>query len=187
MNASLNVLNLQAGYDDLYWVSFRLAVELRRFAAISARQRTISTGASFFSDSHNAGEPIFGNPDFDIWKGQRKMATPRRNKAHSATVNRLTLRYGVTAGNGGNNGSSETDAEAVFDLVTDTIAITVETTATVQDAVRRLGEHPGPVYIAMTNREGVDEALALVDGTPIGIMDPKGEIVKPYHVAGSAD
>lgn len=90
------------------------------------------------------------------------------NKAHTATLNRICLRYGV-----------EQSEKAEFDIKTDGLIIEVETTASIQDAVERLRDQRGPVYIAITNKEGLKLALKSVEGTEIGIMDPKGNVMRP--------
>ena len=66
------------------------------------------------------------------------------NKAHTATLNRICQRYGV-----------EPSEKADFDIKTDGLIIEVETTASIQEAVERLREQRGPVYIAITNKEGL--------------------------------
>ena len=93
------------------------------------------------------------------------MATVRKNKAYTATINRLTQRYG---------GRPTDEGEIVLDDFT----VIVTTTATVADAVEMLSARPGRVYIALTNREGLREGLRAVEGTRVGVMQPDGEIIK---------
>lgn len=93
------------------------------------------------------------------------MATIGRNKAYTATINRLTQRYHGTATDEG-------------EIVTDDFTVMVTTTATVAAAVEMLSHRPGKVYIAMTNREGLREGLRGVEGTHVGVMQPDGEVVK---------
>ena len=90
------------------------------------------------------------------------------NKAHTATANRVAKRYGAKF----NSGEG-------FDIQTDDMIIEVETTATVSEAVARLVPVSGTVYLAITNKDGVEEALRLVAQTSLGGMDAQGEIIKP--------
>ena len=92
---------------------------------------------------------------------------PIENKAHTATANRIATNFGTTY----NSGQG-------FDIQTDQLTIEVETTATVQEAIGRLSEQPGKVYVALTNQDGVSEAIRLVANTKVGVMDPHGKIVR---------
>jgi hypothetical protein len=89
------------------------------------------------------------------------------NKAHTATANRIAQRLGTSynAGDG-------------FDIHTDELIIEVETTATVHQGIDRLNQTPGRVYVALTNKDGVREALRLAAGTRVGVMDPQGKVIK---------
>lgn len=89
------------------------------------------------------------------------------NKAHTATLNRICLRYGV-----------EPSGKGDFDIKTDGLIIEVETSASIADAVQRLRAERGPVYIALTNKEGLKVAMQTVAETEIGIMDPKGNVLR---------
>jgi hypothetical protein len=100
---------------------------------------------------------------------EKNMAAPHRNKAHTATVNRLAERY---------HGHPTNDGE----IVADEFSIFVTTTATLADAVEMLNHRAGQVYVAITNREGVREAVRATEGTHVGVMRPDGEIVKPSTV-----
>ncbi len=93
------------------------------------------------------------------------------NKAHTATANRISRRYNIQFNEG--DGA---------DFHSDQFTIEVETTATIEEGLARLERFEGPVFIAMTNMEGVREALRQVQGTRIGVMDPQGNIVKPSAV-----
>ncbi len=95
----------------------------------------------------------------------------RVNKAHSATLNRIVRRY-----KGKTGFENDVDVQTVF------ARIEVETEATVVRGVRRLQKLGGPAYIAITNREAIPTALRAVHGTPIGLMDPQGNIVVPSAV-----
>ena len=89
------------------------------------------------------------------------------NKAHTATARRIAKRYGATfQDNGG------------LDVETGSMTIAVETSATLSAGVALLQPLVGERYIAVTNKEALTEALRLTDGTPIGVMDSHGNIVK---------
>ncbi len=94
------------------------------------------------------------------------MNKPHRNKALTATINRLALRFEGTASDAG-------------EITYRSAVVRVTTSATVADVVAELSQRRGPVYVAMTNREGVREALRAADGTKVGVMQPDGEIVRP--------
>jgi hypothetical protein len=87
------------------------------------------------------------------------------NKAHAATLRRLSKRYGVQTGNGS-------------DLAGDGLIIEVETAATLADGVRNLQHKSGRRFVAMTNQESIDDALFVTRATEIGVMGPRGDIVK---------
>ena len=89
------------------------------------------------------------------------------NKAHAAVVRRLFERYG--SGKASANG---------FDVHLDDLIIEVETSATLSRGLERLREASGRRFLAVTNREALDEALALTASTGIGVMDPWGDIVR---------
>jgi hypothetical protein len=84
----------------------------------------------------------------------------------------LIERYGV-AGAENCNG---------FDVHIGDLIIEVETTATLLDAVERLRRTSGRRFIAVTNREALEDAVAVTRPTDIGVMDPWGEVVRdPMH------
>jgi hypothetical protein len=87
------------------------------------------------------------------------------NKAHAATVRRLSERYGLSSGRS-------------FDLMGADLIIEVETAATVADGVRKLLQAGGRRFVAMTNQESVEDALQIAGTTDIGVMSPRGDIVK---------
>jgi hypothetical protein len=89
------------------------------------------------------------------------------SKSHKATANRIAQKYETQY----NEGQGA-------DIQTSRIAIEIETPETVSDAVRQLQGYRKPVYIAGTNQEAVEKALARTEGTTIGVMDNKGNIVK---------
>ena len=88
------------------------------------------------------------------------------NKAHTATLNRIRIRYGVQSSDKG-----------AYDIKTDNVIIEVETSASIAEAVERLRSQDCPVYIAVTNKEGIRFATAQVSGTNVGVMDPQGNVV----------
>ena len=90
------------------------------------------------------------------------------NKAHAAVVRRLTERYGV-------QGAADMNG---FDVHVGDLIIEVETTATLQEAVIKLKGASGRRFVAMTNREALEDAVALTNATDIGVMDPWGDIVR---------
>jgi len=97
------------------------------------------------------------------------------NKAHSAVVRRLTERYrdeGAPA-----NG---------FDVRFGDLIIEVETSATLPSAVEKLRRVSGRRFIAVTNRESIEDAVALTTPTEIGVMDPWGEIIREAGQSRSA-
>jgi hypothetical protein len=87
------------------------------------------------------------------------------NKAHAATLRRLADRYGVQAGQ-------------AFDLAGEGLIIEVETAATVADGVRKLAHARGRRFVAMTNQESIHDAVLLTMSTEIGVMGPRGDVVK---------
>jgi hypothetical protein len=93
------------------------------------------------------------------------------NKAHTATLRRIAKRYG---------GETGTDHRA--DIVAGDILIEVETAATLGAGIARLMAQACRRYVAVTNRESLDEALRQTEGTGIGVMDPQGDIVREANV-----
>ena len=92
------------------------------------------------------------------------------NKAHTATLRRLAKRYG------GQTGDSRAD------VVAGDLLIEVETAATLSGGIARLRRQSCRRFIAVTNRESLDEALRQTEGTGIGVMDPQGEIVREANL-----
>jgi hypothetical protein len=88
------------------------------------------------------------------------------NKAHTATVRRIATRLGV-----------EPSSDGHPDIATPEMVVEVETSATLADGVARLRTRRGRRFVAVTNREALSEALELVAGTGIGVMNPQGDVV----------
>ena len=89
------------------------------------------------------------------------------SRSHKVTSNRIAK----------NNNANYNNKKGV-DVVTPSRAIEVETVNTVKSGVRQLQGHKKPSYIAGTNQQAVDKALKVTQGTTIGVMDNKGNIVK---------
>jgi hypothetical protein len=89
------------------------------------------------------------------------------NKAHAAVVRRLNERYG----NGADNSNG-------FDVHIGDLLIEVETSATLGDGFEKLKHAVGRRYIAVTNQEAIDDAVALTQASEIGVMNPWGDIVR---------
>jgi hypothetical protein len=95
------------------------------------------------------------------------------NKAHAATVRRLAQRYGVQPG-------------VECDLLGSGWVIEVETAATVAGGIQKLLHETGRRFVAMTNRESIQDALELTKSTEIGVMSPQGDIVKDAGMVSGA-
>ena len=89
------------------------------------------------------------------------------SRSHKTTANRLAALYKTEY----NRGSGP-------DIKAEGITIEVETPETVADAGRQLSGHRGPVYVAGTNQNAVEQALDRYGDSTIGIMDNQGTIVK---------
>lgn len=105
------------------------------------------------------------------------------NKAHAAVVRRLIERYGTKGktvkGLSGKVFPPCLDGSADgFDVHFGDLIIEVETSATIGSAIEKLAKAHGRRFIAVTNRESIDDALALTTPTDIGVMDPWGEVVR---------
>jgi hypothetical protein len=89
------------------------------------------------------------------------------NKAHKAVTRRIAARYGGTV--------SERNSHVVLP---DGL-VQVETSATLAAGIECLKSVSGRRFVAVTNKETLADALTLVEGTGIGVMDSHGEIVRP--------
>lgn len=96
------------------------------------------------------------------------------NKAHAATMRRICERYGGS--------TNHTDG---VDVVVGNLRIEIETWATLTEGIDRLTALNGFRYVAVTNKDAIPDALRLVDGTGIGVMDPQGRIL--FAAAGHED
>lgn len=97
------------------------------------------------------------------------------NKAHTATAKRIAKRYGLVFTRAADD--AEADVTGV-DPHGRPMVVEIETSATLGDAVARLTKHTGLVYVAVTNKEALIDAVRLTKDTPIGVMDPRGDVVK---------
>lgn len=88
------------------------------------------------------------------------------NKAHTATVRRIAALWGGLLGPAGSP-----------DIVLPDGRIEVETSATLAQGIANLRLAYGRRYVAVTNKETIPEALRLVDGTGIGLLNSHGEIL----------
>jgi hypothetical protein len=102
------------------------------------------------------------------------------NKAHTATANRIARRYGLVYRPHARPDRSDPHAADLMGVDSDgnQITIEVETSATLADAVKRLATTGGRIYIAVTNKEALIDAVRLTKDTPLGVMDPRGDVVK---------
>jgi hypothetical protein len=92
------------------------------------------------------------------------------NKAHTAAVHRIAARYRAVAQRPDAAGSGP-------DILLPDGRIDVETSATLAARITSLKSLPGRRFVAVTNKESLDEALRLAAGTGIGVMDSHGDIV----------
>lgn len=90
------------------------------------------------------------------------------SRSHKTTANRIARKL-----------RTDYESQDGVDVVTDKVAVEVETPGSVRDGMRQLQGHRKPAYIAGTNQEAVEEALEQTEGTTIGVMDNQGRIVKP--------
>ncbi|QDU96891.1 hypothetical protein [Lignipirellula cremea] len=91
------------------------------------------------------------------------------NKAHSVTGRRIARNFQLAFN----------EQEGEVDFETDELVIEVETTATLQDGIERLKTfEQKKAFVAVTNQDALREALALVQGLSIGVINAQGEIVK---------
>lgn len=93
------------------------------------------------------------------------------NKAHTATVRRLATKFGASVVI-----DQGTGAATLLRGPDRTIA--VETSATLMEGLEHLKQLGGQRFIAVTNKETLDDALRLA-ATEIGVMNSHGEIVRP--------
>ena len=98
------------------------------------------------------------------------MSKRRRNPshAHERVAKKLAKKYGA-----------EYPPRAGVDVVTNNIAIEVETLGGVKQGIQQLQGHKKRAYIAGVNKATVQEAMAATEGTTIGVIDKDGNVVKP--------
>lgn len=89
------------------------------------------------------------------------------SRSHKTTSNRIAKKF-----------KSEYNDGKGVDIKSQKATVEVETLETVSDAPSQLRGHRGPVYIAGTNKEAVEKALEVTQGTTIGVMDNQGKVVK---------
>jgi len=94
------------------------------------------------------------------------------NKAHTAAGNRIARRF-----------QADFTPDGQFDIQVDDLKVEVETSASLSGALIRLETVPGRVYIAVTNKDGVLDALAMSTGR-VGVMDAHGNVVRECNAAG---
>ncbi|QDU31243.1 hypothetical protein ETAA8_63960 [Anatilimnocola aggregata] len=90
-------------------------------------------------------------------------------KAHSTVVNRIIDIY---------QGELQTAADSVIDVIAGDKLIAVESSANLEEAVKQLMAMTGLRYIATTNHDSLVYAQRLCAGTPIGLINSQGDIVK---------
>lgn len=90
------------------------------------------------------------------------------SRSHKVAANRIARKFGT-----------QYNDDKGVDVKARRATVEVETPGTVTDAPRQLRGHRGPAYIAGTNREAVERALEVTEGTTIGVMDSQGNIVRP--------
>jgi hypothetical protein len=89
------------------------------------------------------------------------------SRSHKTTSNRIAKKF-----------KSEYNDGKGVDIKSQKATVEVETLETVSDAPSQLRGHRGPAYIAGTNKEAVEKALEVTQGTTIGVMDNQGKVVK---------
>ena len=89
------------------------------------------------------------------------------SRSHKTAANRIARKLGA----------EYNDGKGV-DVKGRRATVEVETPETVGDAPSQLRGHRGPAYIAGTNRQAVERALEVTQGTTIGVMDNQGKVVK---------
>ena len=89
-------------------------------------------------------------------------------RSHKITATRIAGRLGT----------SYTASKGV-DIKSPQATVEVRTLETVEGAPGRLRGYKGPVYIAGTNAKAVHKAIEVTKGMTIGVMDERGNIVKP--------
>jgi hypothetical protein len=94
------------------------------------------------------------------------------NKAHTAAVHRIAARYRAVA-----RSQHECQNGDGPDIELPDGRIDVETSATLAARIASLQRLKGRRFVAVTNKESLDDALRLAAGTGIGVMNSQGDIV----------
>ena len=89
------------------------------------------------------------------------------SKSHKDTSSRIAKKF-----------NAEYNPDKGVDIVTQKLAIEVETETTVQSGMQQLQGHRKKVYIAGTNQATVKKTIEATEGTTIGVMDNQGNIIK---------
>lgn len=89
------------------------------------------------------------------------------SRSHETTANRIARKLGA-----------EYNPGKGVDIKSPQATVEVETPKTVAEAPAQLRGHRGRVYVAASNQAAVDAALAVTEGTTIGVMDNQGNVVK---------
>jgi hypothetical protein len=134
-----------------------------------------SNGARLIGDSSNGASTVKTKPAASTLPLPPTTLVGKTlgSKAHAATIRRLVERYGVQPG-------------VQCDLLGSDWVIEVETAATVAAGIQKLLQKTGRRFVAMTNRESIQDALELTKATDIGVMSPKGDIVKEAGMGSEA-
>jgi len=90
------------------------------------------------------------------------------SRSHKTAANRIAKKL-----------NAEYNSGEGVDIKSPKATVEVETPETVPGAPSQLRGYRGPVYIAGTNQEAINKALEITSKTTIGVMDNKGNILKP--------
>jgi len=88
------------------------------------------------------------------------------DRSHKTAANRIAKKFGTRA---------QTEGP---DIKTPKVTVEVETPGGMKEGIRQLQGSRGPVYLAGTNQEAVQEALEATKNTTVGVMDNQGKILK---------
>ena len=88
-------------------------------------------------------------------------------RSHNIAANRIAKKL-----------NTEYNARKGPDVETPNTAVEVETPETVKDGIRQLQGFRKSVYLAGSNKEAVEKALEVTEGTTVGVMDAQGKVLK---------